>query len=52
MTMLQNREEIIDYITFLKAVNVEVCRGMETCFNGFEEKWHQLRFDRIYGMCL
>ena len=50
--MLENREEIINYITSLKAVNVEVSRGMESCFIGFEEKWHQLRFDKIFGMFL
>lgn len=47
--MLENREGIIEYVASIKAVNVEVGRGMESCFNGFEEKWHDLRFNRIFG---
>lgn len=47
--MLDNRESIIEYIASLRAVNLEVDRGIESCFSGFEEKWHDLRFDHIFS---
>ena len=47
--MIENREAVVEYIASLRAVNLEVDRGMENCFLGYGEKWHKLRFDLLIG---
>ena len=49
LCMLENRESIVQYTSVLRAMNIEMNRMIENCFDGYGKNWHQARYDHLFG---